>query len=217
MSTVFLIPGLGADYRLFKNIVIEGHDTMPVKWIEPARDDTLTTYAQKLVKQYNIIDGSIVIGVSLGGMLTTEIANLVKLRKAILISSIKSVNEAPWYFPVLKRVPVYKLIPEKLIGNLGYWFKPFFGLRFKDDAELFRAMINDNSPKFIKWAMHALLQWNSKTVPANIYHITGDNDHIFSSKRISGATIIKGGTHLMVFNRAKEINLLLKDTLNETA
>ncbi|MDB5152434.1 MAG: alpha/beta hydrolase, partial [Mucilaginibacter sp.] len=42
---------------------------------------------------------------------------------------------------------------------------------------------------------------------------TGDMDKIFPYKRIKGATIIKGGTHIMIFNQAKEINTWLKEIL----
>jgi hypothetical protein len=44
-------------------------------------------------------------------MLAMEIANKIKLNKAILISSIKTIDEAPFYFTFFKWVPVYHLIP----------------------------------------------------------------------------------------------------------
>ena len=95
MNKIFLIPGLGADARIFQYIDLQGHEAVPVSWVEPDKLDTLPTYAQKLIDHYKITPGSIVIGNSLGGMLTIEIAKRVKLDKAILISSIKTKSEAP--------------------------------------------------------------------------------------------------------------------------
>ena len=103
MRKIFLISGLGADTRLYNNIDLLDNEVVPVDWIEPNLTDTLITYAQKLIHQYHITSGSIVIGTSLGGMIAIEIAKLVTLNKVILISSIKTINEAPWYFNAFRR------------------------------------------------------------------------------------------------------------------
>jgi pimeloyl-ACP methyl ester carboxylesterase len=215
MPKIFLIAGLGADTRLYNNIELGDNDVTPVDWIEPNQYDTLSTYAQKLIHQYNITSNSIVIGNSLGGMIAVEIAKLVPLNKVILISSIKTLNEAPWYFGLFKNVPVYKLLPSKLLSNLSIFIKPVFGKMSAHDAWLFSDMLKKSSPIFVKWAMGAALKWDNKTIPPNLYHITGDKDLVFSYKRIKDATIVNGGTHIMVFDKAKQINKLLKAILKK--
>jgi pimeloyl-ACP methyl ester carboxylesterase len=215
MSKIFLIAGLGADTRIYNNIDLHDHDVVPVDWIEPNTKDTLTTYAHKLVHQYNILPGSIVIGNSLGGMIAAEIAKLVPLNKVILISSIKTFDEAPWYFRVFKNLPLYKLLPGKLLNNLSLFIKPAFGKMSVQDAWLFSDMLKKSSPTFMKWAMWALLQWHNETVPPNVYHINGDKDKLFPYKKLKNATIIKDGTHIMIFDKAKQINKLLKGILKK--
>jgi hypothetical protein len=215
MSKIFLIAGLGADTRLYNNIDLGDSEVIPVDWIEPHRTDTLNTYAQKLIHQYFITGNSIVIGTSLGGMLAIEIAKQVRPNKVILISSIKTIHEAPAYFKFFKAIPVQHLLPGALLINLGVLIKPIFGKMSANDAWLFNDMLKKSSPKFVKWAMDAVLAWKNEVVPANVYHIVGDSDHVFNYKRISNATVIKGGTHIMVFNKAKEINKLLKGILKK--
>jgi pimeloyl-ACP methyl ester carboxylesterase len=215
MHKIFLIAGLGADTRLFNNIDLGDNDVTPVDWIEPNEHDTLTTYAQKLIHQYFITDSSIVIGVSLGGMLAVEIAKQVRLNKVILISSIKTINEAPGYFKLGKVLPLYKLLPAALLPKLGFMIRHVFGKMNPHDSWLFHDMLKQSSPKFMKWALGALLKWKNETVPANIYHIVGDKDLVFNYKLIKGATIIKGGTHIMIFDKAKQINKLLKAILKK--
>jgi len=214
MRKVFLIPGLGADARIFQYIDLQGHELVPISWIEPKKQDTLSTYAQKLIDHYKITPGSIVIGNSLGGMLTIEIAKKVELNKAILISSIKTKCEAPklhiWY----KYLPLYKLIPSSLLPHTGIVVRMIMGKMSKHHQELFVSMLKGTSPKFIKWALSAILHWDNQTIPLNVYHITGDKDKIFPYQRIKGATIIKGGTHIMIYTKAKEINNWLKDIIN---
>ena len=214
MNKIFLIPGLGADARIFQYIDLKGHDVTTINWVEPENQDTLSSYAQKLIDHYQITSGSIVIGSSLGGMLTIEIAKRVKLDKAILISSIKTKSEAPkshiWY----KYLPLYKLIPSSWLPQTGFIVRMVMGKMSKHHQELFESMLKSTSPKFIKWALGAILHWENKTIPTNVYHIIGDKDKIFPYQRIKEATIIKGGTHIMIYTKAKEINNWLKDIIN---
>jgi pimeloyl-ACP methyl ester carboxylesterase len=215
MIKVFLIAGLGADTRLYKNIILpDGYEVVPADWVLPDATDTLTTYAQKLVSHYNIQAGAVVIGDSLGGMIAVEIAKQVKLSKVILISSIKTADEAPWYFNFLRYVPIYKPIPGTLVTKLGFLAGPIFGKMPADELQLFNSMLSKSSPVFLKWAMHAVLYFNNTESIPNLYHIIGDNDNVFPYEKIKNPTaIIKGGTHIMVFDRADEINKLLADIL----
>ena len=192
MSKVFLISGLGADTRLYNNIDIpEEDEVVPIDWIEPHETDTLGTYAQKVIYKYDIRPYSVVVGTSLGGMLAIEIAKKVNLKKAVLISSIKTVKEAPGYFSVFRTLPVYKLLPEKMLNKLGFLIKPMFGHLTDSDAWLFNDMLSKNSPKFIKWALGAVLNWDNLAIPPNVYHIHGDKDRVFPVKNIRNATIVK--------------------------
>jgi len=215
MSKIFLIAGLGADTRLYNNIDLGDNEVVPVDWIEPNKTDTLTNYSQKLIHQYFITDNSIVIGTSLGGMIAIEIAKQVKLSKVILISSIKTIHEAPAYFKFFRAIPVQHLLPGSLLVNLGFLIKPVFGKMSDNDVWLFNDMLKKSSLTFIKWAMNAVLAWKNETIPANLYHIIGDNDRVFNYKKIRNATVIKGGTHIMVFDKAKQINKLLKGILKK--
>ncbi len=215
MSRIYLIAGLGADTRVYNNIDLHDHEVIPVDWIEPYPSDTLTTYAQKLIYQYNILPNSVLIGNSLGGMIAVEIAKQIPVKKVILISSIKTNTEAPGYFSFFRALPVYKIIPGKWFTSMGFMIKPLFGRMSAEDAWLFSDMLKNSSPTFVKWAMGAVLHWKNSVIPPNLFHITSDKDLVFSFKRIPDATIVKGGTHIMIFDKAKEINKLLKNILKK--
>ncbi|MCC8408053.1 alpha/beta hydrolase [Mucilaginibacter sp. UR6-1] len=213
MSRIYLIPGLGADCRIYKNIDLSGHDVTFVNWIEPDVTDTLTSYAQKLVNKYNIYPNSILIGNSMGGMVAIEIANIIPTSKTILISSIKSCNEASAYFSFFRLVPLYKLIPAKLFTSMGGLVRIVFGKMQPDDQSLFQDMLKNTSPTFVKWAIGAILNWKNTTIPANVYHIAGSSDMLFDCRKATGSQIIEKGTHIMIFDRAEEINRILKKIL----
>jgi pimeloyl-ACP methyl ester carboxylesterase len=215
MSKVFLIAGLGADTRVYNNIDLNEDEVISVNWIEPNKTDTLKTYAQKLIIQYNIAKNSIIIGNSLGGMVAIEIANILQIKKVILISSIKTIDEAPWYFSMFRTLPVYKLIPGKVFTSRGYLIRLVFGKMNEANTWLFNDMLKNSSPTFVKCAMKAVLAWDNKHVPPNTYVIAGDKDHIFEYRKIKNAIIVKGGTHIMIFDKAKEINKILKKILKK--
>lgn len=216
MTKVFLIAGMGADTRIYNHIDIpEKYEVVPVDWIEPHKSDTLATYAQKLIHQYDIQPRSTVIGNSLGGMLAIEIAKKIELKKTILISSIKTIDEAPSYFKVFRTIPIYKLFTDKMLDVIKYFITPVFGAKDKEEGWLFRDMFDGTSKKFLHWSMGAVVHWDNKVVPENVFHISGDKDLVFNYKRMKNVTIVKGGTHLMVFDKAKEINKWLKPILKK--
>jgi pimeloyl-ACP methyl ester carboxylesterase len=215
MPKVFLISGMGADERLFRNLDLSGFESIPVIWIEPQAHDTLADYAAKLIKQFNICAGDNVIGVSLGGMMATEIAKQVVLNQVILISSIKTPAEAPAYYHFFKVVPIYKLISGEFIIKASFLFKPVTGKMAGIHAELFYSMLKNTSPKFLKWSIGASLNWDNSVILPNLTHLIGDADKVFNYKKISNAIVIKGGDHMMVFNHAKDINPIIREVLNK--
>lgn len=213
MIKVFLIPGLGADARIYKNLDFSGYETINITWIDPDKKDTLVTYAQKLIDHYQITAGSIVVGNSLGGMLSIEIAKKLNLNKTILISSIKTKAEAPKSHKWYRMIPLYKLLPARLFSRLGVFVKYAFGKMSAEDQWLFINMLEHTPPHFAKWALGAILHWDNQTIPKNVYHIHGDRDQVFPYQRIKDATILKGGSHIMILNRAGDINNWLKTIL----
>jgi hypothetical protein len=219
MEKIFLISGLGADRRLFNKLELPGYEPVYVDWIEPEPTDTISTYAQKLVDQYHITPNSVVLGVSLGGIMTVEISNIIPLRKAIIISSIKSASEFPWYFKLFRNVPLYKIIPHGFYSSAGYLIKPLFGKMKGKSGFMFVDMIKNSSPTFMRWAMHAILRWQPKPLTTKTYHIIGNKDLIFSHRRITDANyIIERGSHDMVYTRGKEISQIVQNILkDETA
>lgn len=206
---------MGADTRIYNKIDLGDNEVTPVDWIEPNDADTLATYAQKLIHHYHIEKNSIVIGNSLGGMIAVEMAKIIPLQKVILISSIKTIDEAPGYFKVFKRLPLYKILPDSILTPVGVFMEYVFGKMNVEDIWLFKDMLKNTSPRFLRWAMKAALHWDNRVVPYNIYHITGDKDNVFNHKKIKDATIVKGGTHIMIFDKAKEINKLIKVILRK--
>ena len=158
MRKIYLIPGMGADTRIYNKIDLkENDDVTCVDWIEPDESDTLATYAQRLIFQYHIKPNSVIIDNSLGGMIAIEMAKFMPVQKVILISSIRTVEEAPGYFKLFRTLPIYKLIPCGWMVKMRFFIRLAFGAMSAEDQWLFEDMLKNTSPKFLKWSMGAVL------------------------------------------------------------
>jgi hypothetical protein len=58
-----------------------------------------------------------------------------------------------------------------------------------------------------------VVNWKNNWQPDDLVHIHGDKDKIFPIKKISSAHIVKEGTHMMIYNRAKEIGNYIEKEL----
>ena len=68
MNTVYLLSGLGADKRVFEFLDLSDFKVNHIDWIEPIDNETIESYAQRLLIQITT-DRPIIIGVSFGGII----------------------------------------------------------------------------------------------------------------------------------------------------
>ena len=87
---VWLIPGLGFDERVFRNIHIPGAKKNFIQWIDPGEKETIADYTTRLLTQIgDTPEELILIGHSFGGIICQEISYQRNIKKVILISSIR--------------------------------------------------------------------------------------------------------------------------------
>lgn len=202
MKEVYLIPGLGADQRVFQYLGFSEYSFNHVSWIDPFAKESIEHYAGRLTAQLTSPD-PVLIGVSFGGMMAIEIAKQIKTDKVILISSARTQRDIPLHFKWLGRLKIQNLIPA------SWWKRPnrvlfyFFGTRTREEKKLLSQIVRDTDPKFLKWAIDKIVCWKNEDVPANSILIQGSADRLFPK---SDADItISGGGHFMIVSRAKEI------------
>jgi len=74
--------------------------------------------------------------------------------------------------------------------------------------------VKKTDPAFIRWSLNIILTWEQKDRLKEIIHIHGTNDHLLPSRFVKADHKVQKGGHLMVFNKAAEINLLLQQVLD---
>jgi len=210
---IFFISGLGADHRAFNRIELEGYQQTHVPWVIPEKSDTMHSYARKMAEPILAAKNPIVIGVSLGGMLASEMTTFVPHLQAILISSIKSPIERSLVLKAGRVFPVQRIMSVWFMKKMSFvWRWSKYKLP-KDEVDVMVKMFHEQDNRFLKWAMINAPKWKGTGVRERIHHIHGDSDRMFPLKRIEGSTVVKEGTHLMVFAKGAEVTALIKEEL----
>lgn len=181
-----------------------------IEWIKHFKNETLEHYALRLTEQIDTSRPYILVGLSFGGMLAAEIAKLYRPEQLILISSIPSSKQLPGYFKIAGRLKLQYLVPIALLKSASL-LKRFFTAETTEEKKYLRSAIRESDSSFIRWALNAILYWKSTGVPSSYIHIHGTRDEILPIRNLSPTHIIKGGGHLMVLTRAKEINKIIND------
>jgi pimeloyl-ACP methyl ester carboxylesterase len=210
---VYFVSGLAADGRVFKNIQLPEHcEPVFLEWIDPLKNESLKNYALRLSEGIDVNEPFAIIGLSMGGMITSEIARQHQPAFTILISSVSSSKQLPFYFKAAGALRIHKMIPVSLVKSAAK-YKRLFTTETDEDKEILRNIIHDSDSKFIYWAMDAILKWKSKETLSSYIHIHGSKDEVLPIRFTNPTHIISKGGHLMVMNRAGEINAILREVL----
>ncbi|MGI8582198.1 MAG: alpha/beta fold hydrolase [Chitinophagaceae bacterium] len=214
MKHIYCISGFGADERMFSKFQFPQHEIHFIKWITPERNESIESYAIKLIKQIHH-DDPILIGLSFGGIMCIEIANHIKTELIIIISSIKSNNELPLWMRVSGTLKLNRLFPMRSFKLIEPLEDYNLGITTKEEKDLVHAYRKNISTVYSNWAINAILNWKNKIAPKNLYHIHGDRDRIFSIKKIKPDYKIHNGGHLMILNKSDEVNECINSILNK--
>jgi len=115
---IYLIPGQGSDSTIFEKLTFpEGYEITHIEYVTPEHNETMQAYAIRLAQQITEKE-CILIGVSLGGMLATEMTNILSPLKTIIISSAKGKNDLPRRYTFQQKIPIYRLVSPRM-NKLG--------------------------------------------------------------------------------------------------
>ncbi len=210
---IYIFSGLGVDERIFQRLDFSDFKATFIEWIVPQRNETIEHYATRLMEQIPTSKPTL-IGLSFGGMMAIEVAKQIDTEKIILISSVKTWKELPFYYRLAGKLRIHKLVPTRLFKRSNFFTYWLFDARSSFDKKLLKQILYDTNPIFIKWAIDKVVCWKNQTIIKNIFHIHGARDWVLPLRFVTCDKIIKSGGHLMTLNRAEEMNEVLHEELN---
>ncbi|WP_162052067.1 alpha/beta hydrolase [Pontibacter pamirensis] len=214
MSTVYLISGLGADWRMLQFLKLPDHlEKHYVDWIAPEHvDEALPDYVRRLKQEITDPD-PILIGLSYGGVIAIELAKVLQPRKTIIISSLDTRHGLPWYYRALGKMKLHHWVPLKVLQSALPFAPWFFGAHSRYNKKLLKEVILDIDELFLRWSLGQLLDWQQEEVLPGLVHIHGTADRVLPLYDRPGLIKVPGGEHLMVLQQPGEISAILKKIL----
>ena len=186
---------------------------MALNWISPLKNETLSAYALRLQQKFIHEESPVIVGLSLGGMVATEIAKSNPSAKVIIVSSAKTRNEIPFYFKTFRYIPLYKTLPEWSIRQHSPMREFFLGAKHEHTIRYVKKVAEHADADFYRWAVGAILNWENEIIPSNVVHLHGTNDKLLPYKFVKSDITVNNGGHLMIIENADEVSGLLKSIL----
>jgi pimeloyl-ACP methyl ester carboxylesterase len=206
---IYAISGLGADHRAFQYLELK-HDVVHINWITPHENESMSSYANRLTDQIDTSQRFALVGLSFGGMLATEMCKFIKPEQTILLSSAETKKEIPWWFRLIGKMKLTKVVPTGFVEiprPLASWF---FGTK---DPELLDYILEDVDVKFVNWAVKQIMNWDNKSPATNVTKIYGGSDRVLPARKVANTILIKDAGHFMVADRAVEISSIINEKL----
>ena len=214
-TPVYFVPGLAASPSIFENINLDENEfeVHLLEWKIPHKGETLQEYAKRMTEEIKH-ENPVLIGVSFGGILVQEMNRIIKVRKTIIISSVKSNKEFPRRMKFAKLTKIYKLFPTSIIQNIENYIPDSINQKYlKGRKELYKMYLSVRDKLYLEWSLEQVILWNRETPDPDVIHIHGNQDEVFPIKYIQNCIVLEKGTHIMIINRYKWLNEKLPELI----
>ncbi|MCC7466568.1 MAG: alpha/beta hydrolase [Saprospiraceae bacterium] len=211
---IYLLSGLGADERIFQNLDFKGYIPRHILWIPPHPKESLKDYTGRLRMQISA-ERPLILGVSFGGMIATEIARQITCEGIILVSTAMMKSEIPLLYRWAGKLKLHHGIPAKLLKQANAFTYWLFGMKSTLEKQLLKAILADTDTYFLSWALDAILRWDNKAPVSCKLRIHGGRDKILPVQNIKEPVVeVPNGGHLMIYSCADSLNVILGAILN---
>lgn len=217
LPTVYLIPGTGADGRLFQRLDLGKYDTIWLEYIAPKKSESFDSYIDRLSDKIDTTVSFSLIGVSLGGIIATELADRLEPEKVIVIAGAKARKELPVHYRFFHYFPIHRLIGGRSMRWSTKRLQPLFEPMNEEAEMLFEDMISAKSDQFLKSAVRWMIAWERETYASDIIHVHGDKDRTLPLKNVTADYVVEDGGHMIVYTHAEQLSVLLRELLGDTS
>ncbi len=221
MGRLYLLPGLGANQKIFHYQKQWMNSIVVPDWLEPLKDESLSHYALRWSKSFDFQSGDSIGGMSFGGQVALELARHLPFERVFLISANRRYQEISSLFKFQTRL--LQNMPESVV-RLGLKSIALPQLMDKEnlkpqEVEWLEEMISNMDFSFFKWACLATSLWDYEYDPSEfnmpIHQIRGELDSIIQHSKVDESYIISGAHHLINYTHAVELNQWLSQKITD--
>ena len=214
---IIYISGIGADGRAFTKLDIQGeYEHVYTHWISFNASDSLESYVTRFIETYAITPQDVLVGLSFGGLIAQKISELVGNSKVVLVCSFRSKRDLRPLWHLCLRWKLYWLFPTFQIPLITPIVTISLNARSRESRQTTTAMLKDSDFRFIRWALKEIAVNDlSDTFKESFLILNGTRDLLVRTWQAKLTSIIKGGSHFMVFDRADQITPIIQEYLTD--
>lgn len=211
---LYIISGLGADFEVFEKLKFNLPYTF-LPWIEEQKGESLNSYARRMAKSIDH-PNPIILGLSFGGIIAHEISTFREVEHLILISTVASSAELPFYYKWAGRLKLPYLLPSNLLHRNNALLNYMFGMNTSEEKLVLDKIMRSNRVSHFRWALDRISHWRSDVPAVPHSRIHGINDRIFPKRYLKEDCEMVNGGHFCVFGDYAEVQEKLDYLLSST-
>ena len=213
---LYLIPGTGADERLFHALDLTAYDTVNVRLPVPERRETMAAYAARVAAaQIDTTRPFAIVGVSLGGMVATELAERLSPAHVVIVASAKTRRELPPGYRLARYLPLYRVVGGRTMRWVTKRLQPVVEPMSDGQRDLFVDMIYGKDPKFLQRAVGLMVRWARDEAPAGITHVHGTDDRTLPYRHVAPDLVVRDEGHMLTYSRPEVVEWVLGREVGE--
>jgi pimeloyl-ACP methyl ester carboxylesterase len=210
---IILLPGMGADERLFRHQRVAFPSLITPTWIKPGGQEPLSDYARRLARHVDPGEPCFVGGTSFGGIVALEMAVSLRVEACFLIASVRTSRELPWHYRALR--PLAQLGPDRL-GRAAAWCSRWFAPCLPSGTNGRLKRLAEPRSTFLRWASWAVLNWrpSPQVLQVSVYQIHGSADRTLPFRSTRPDVVVTGGGHLLPLTHSEAVNDFLRSRID---
>ena len=204
--TVYLLPGHGADERIFSRLDLVDYPTQVLSYPIPEKDESFSAYAQRIATQIDTSNAFALVGMSFGGMVAVEISKFLNPDQVILVSSAKCAEELPPLYKSFRNLPIHKVLSGGFFKWWGLRLQPLMEPIPKEEQQFFQQMLKAKDPLYVKRTLGYIINWEEENCGKELVHIHGEKDRTLPYRHVSPTVSLPNAGHMMVYTHAEEVS-----------
>lgn len=215
--TLVLLPGLGADHRLFEPQLSSFPGLIVPPWLSPCDGESLESFAQRMADRIPAARPLVIGGASFGGMVASHLAKILAPDALILLGTCLHPSEiAPAARAAASAAPFLPLtVIDQMRSGASVAIRALGPMTPTQRSRLLEMTAAVPAP-FLRWAATAILRWKGAQTPAcPVLRIHGRFDRIIPPPPQGTHLQIPRAGHIPSFTHPAEVNRAIAGFLTE--
>jgi pimeloyl-ACP methyl ester carboxylesterase len=203
--TVCLFPGMGLNAHYFAQLDFPWFcRVIHIELLEPYCEENILAYGTRLIRTVPTDLPVILVGMSFGGVVAQEVAELVSPEAVFILSSIESAGDLPWFIKGAYRHRHSRVIPFEIVSKVVIKGRKLFRKRYGH-------MYTEETltPRFLSWSLNVIGAWRSPSITSYAVRIHGTGDRLLPCRNQAVHFPIHNAGHLIAAEKPGEVNNIL--------